>query len=104
MFTLDEVYKATHKPQASFNFILNPLICRCAWFFVNFTNFNPNFISILSFIFFIGSALFFLKSLFLLGSLCYFIRYVLDHVDGKIARLKKKTSKLGMYLDNGSGY
>lgn len=104
MFTLDDIKKVTHRPQARFDFILNPLTLRIVWVFVNFTNFNPNFISILSFVFFIASALFFLKSFFLLGSLCYLIRYILDRVDGKMARLKNKTSKMGMCLDNYTGY
>lgn len=103
-FTLKDMYGATHVPRPMFNFLLNPVICRVAWFFVNFTNFSPNFVTLLSFIFVIGSAFFFFKGLFLFGSLCYLARYILDYVDGKIARLKKKSSKFGAYFDNGTGY
>lgn len=104
MFTLKQIKNATHTPQASFNLILNPLIYRFSWIFINFTNFSPNFITFLSVIFFVASAYFFLKSMFLLGAICYFMRYLLDHVDGKVARLKKKSSKFGTFFDNCSGY
>ena len=104
MFTLDDIDKAGHKSPPYFNIILNPLINRLAWLIINFTNFSPNFVTILSFVFLIGSAVFFFKGLFLFGSLCYLMRYILDYIDGKVARLKNKSSKLGMYLDNVTGY
>lgn len=74
-----------------------------------FSNINPNIISWISFMFAVISGLFFyfsspeleLENYFLFGaSLFVFLNGLFDAIDGKVAKLTKKTSKRGDFLDH----
>lgn len=79
-------------PQDIFTFILVNLGC------------SPNFVTTLSFISFIASAFFFYNKLFIYGAIFYAIRFILDGVDGRIARMKKMETKFGAVYDSASSY
>lgn len=82
--------------------ILKPLVYRLVWLYANYTKFTPNQITITSFIFGLLSAYFFLQGTkinLIIGALLFEVSYILDCVDGRIARLKALESKIGGYLD-----
>jgi CDP-diacylglycerol--glycerol-3-phosphate 3-phosphatidyltransferase len=62
--------------------------------------FEPNQVTILSFILGIISALFLSQSMFIIGLVILFVSEVLDCADGDLARIKKKVSKKGEFLDS----
>lgn len=81
---------------------LNPLVYRLTWIFANYTRFTPNQITIISFIVGILSAYSFLYGIWpymLIGALLFEFSYIIDCIDGRIARLKRLESRFGAYLD-----
>jgi len=62
--------------------------------------FEPNQVTILSLILSIISAFFLSQSMFITGLIILFISEILDCADGDLARIKKKVSKKGEFLDS----
>ena len=62
--------------------------------------FEPNQVTIFSFILGIISALFLSQSMFIVGLIVLFVSEVLDCADGDLARMKKKVSKRGEFMDS----
>ena len=63
-------------------------------------NLEPNQVTLISFILGILSGFIFYYRMFLLGLVVLFISEILDCADGDLARLKKKVSKKGEFLDS----
>jgi CDP-diacylglycerol--glycerol-3-phosphate 3-phosphatidyltransferase len=63
-------------------------------------NFEPNQVTVLSLVLGIISALLLSQSMFLIGLIILFLSEVLDCADGDLARMKKKVSKKGEFLDS----
>jgi len=63
-------------------------------------NIDPNLITLSSFFIAVVSVLFFIKHQYIIGFILLHISIILDFVDGSYARLKKRTSKSGEFLDN----
>lgn len=83
--------------------VLRPIVLRVTWLFSNYSNFTPNQITFISFIFGVGSAISFLQgtvSFLILGAFLFEISYIFDCVDGRIARLKGQSSMFGRYLES----
>lgn len=82
--------------------VLRPFVYKMVYIFANYTRLTPNHITILSFMIGMISAYYFLKgtSLYLIiGALLFELSYIIDRIDGRIARLKRQQSKFGAYLD-----
>ncbi len=82
--------------------VLNPFVYRLTWIFANYTRFTPNQITIVSFILGILSAYFFLYGTWpymIVGAFLFELSYIIDCIDGRIARLKRLESRFGAYLD-----
>ena len=62
--------------------------------------FEPNQVTLLSFTLGVLSGVIFYYRIFLLGLIVLFISEILDCADGDLARLKKKVSKRGEFLDS----
>lgn len=62
--------------------------------------FEPNQVTLLSFILGILSGFIFYYRMFILGLIVLFISEILDCADGDLARMKKKASKKGEFLDS----
>lgn len=62
--------------------------------------FEPNQVTLLSFILGILSGVIFYYRMFILGLVVLFISEILDCADGDLARLKKRVSKKGEYMDS----
>lgn len=82
--------------------IVNPISIICAYIFSIF-KIKPNHVTILALIFGLYALYNFLNSFFVLGALILNFAYLLDCIDGHLARLYKTTSKKGQYLDDISG-
>ncbi len=63
-------------------------------------NFEPNHVTILSFILGIISAFVLSQSMFIIGLIILFASEVLDCADGDLARIKKRVSKKGELMDS----
>lgn len=102
-YTYNEVENIPESGESWWEYIfLKPIINRLVWLFANYTNFTPNQITIIAFIFGLLSAYSFLNGKWyylIIGSLLFEFSFILDYVDGKIARLKGMKSVFGAYLD-----
>ena len=81
---------------------LNPFVYRLTWIIANYTRVTPNQITFMSFILGILSAYSFLYGTWhymVLGAFLFEFSYILDCIDGRIARLKGLESRFGAYID-----
>jgi phosphatidylglycerophosphate synthase len=102
-FTLDDV-RATYKKRDAWwtVFLVDPLAARIIVPVANRTKVTPNQVSLTSFVVGLLAAAAFWQGdhpALVVGALLYHISFVLDCVDGKIARLKGTGSVFGMWLD-----
>lgn len=80
-----------------------PLANRLVVLVCNYTELTPNQVTAGSSVLRLLSALCFLGGSrlgLIAGALCYYLAYVIDCVDGPVARLKGKTSAFGRYFDH----
>jgi phosphatidylglycerophosphate synthase len=80
-----------------------PLANRLVVLACNYTELTPNQITAISSVFRLLSVFFFLGGSrwgLVAGAICYYLAYVIDCVDGPVARLKGKTSVFGRYFDH----
>lgn len=107
-YTLQQVRAASKPVDAWFTVLfIDPIAQRIVWLLANFTSIGPNMITILSLIFWLGAA-----ALYCQGSpasvataaIIFLAGFMLDCVDGKLARLKGSASSLGGQLDQLGGY
>jgi len=85
------------------SFAVLPLANRMVIWVANHTELTPNQITLVSCLFRIASAVFFFvgEPLSLVsGATCFHLAYLIDCVDGPIARLKGKSSVFGRYFDH----
>jgi phosphatidylglycerophosphate synthase len=102
-FTLDDVKQTYKRKDAWWTVLLvDPVASRLALPIANHTGITPNQVSFVSFLVGLGSAAAFAQgnhAMLALGALLYHVSFVLDCIDGKIARLKGTGSPFGMWLD-----
>jgi phosphatidylglycerophosphate synthase len=102
-FSLEDI-RATYKWRDAWwtVYLVDPLASRLMLPLVNHTRITPNQVSSLSFVSGALAALSFLQgdhAWLVLGAALYHVSFVLDCIDGKIARLKGTGSVFGMWLD-----
>ncbi|WP_051713249.1 CDP-alcohol phosphatidyltransferase family protein [Spirillospora albida] len=102
-FSLDDV-RATRKDKDAWWTVLlvDPVAVRVAWLLANWTRATPNQITVAAFGLGLGAAAAFWQGTsgwLMIGALLYHLGFVLDCVDGKIARLKGSGSLFGVWLD-----
>ncbi len=94
------VKKSFHNQEPWFNVLFLKIITiPLTYLIVNFTKITPNIISVLSLIFGILSAYFYFSGNVLLGGIIYFISYIFDAIDGKVARIIKTGKPYGEWMD-----
>ncbi|MDR6225882.1 CDP-alcohol phosphatidyltransferase family protein [Desmospora profundinema] len=103
-FTLEDVREVGYKKKDAWwtVFLVDPIASRMIVPIANYTNLTPNQISLFAFILGIGSAVSFYMGSYeflVLGALLYHFSFILDCIDGKIARLKGTGTIFGMWLD-----
>jgi phosphatidylglycerophosphate synthase len=102
-FTLEDV-RATYKRRDAWwtVFLVDPLAARIVLPLANRTNVTPNQVSLAAFVVGLLAAAAFWQGHYaalVVGALLYHVSFVLDCVDGKIARLKGTGSVFGMWVD-----
>ncbi|MEV4888086.1 CDP-alcohol phosphatidyltransferase family protein [Nonomuraea sp. NPDC055795] len=103
-FTLTEVRERTYKPRDAWwtVFLVDPLAGRLVVAAANRTSITPNQVTWAAFALGLGSAACFVMggwSWLAAGAVLYHLSFVLDCVDGKIARLKGTGTVFGGWLD-----
>lgn len=103
-FTLADVRDQTYKPRDSWwtVWLVDPLASRLVKATANRTNITPNQLTVAALILgLLSAACFFLGDWYwlLAGALLFHLSFVLDCMDGKIARLKGNGSVFGSWLD-----
>jgi phosphatidylglycerophosphate synthase len=102
-FTLKQVNEKLVLRSWWASFGVLPLANRLVVLVCNFTELTPNQITAVSSFFRLLSAVCFLGGSrwgLVAGALSYYLAYVIDCVDGPVARLKGKTSTFGRYFDH----
>ncbi len=99
-FTIDDV-KAVRKPRDSWwtVFLVDPLACRLTLFIANRTAVTPNGVTRLSILLGLASAACFGVRELAAGAALFYLSFVVDCVDGKLARLKGTGTPFGLWLD-----
>ncbi|WP_343046149.1 CDP-alcohol phosphatidyltransferase family protein [Nonomuraea typhae] len=99
-FTLDEVKRLTYKPRDAWwtVFLVDPVAGRLV-VAAGRTSITPNQVTWAAFVLGLGSAACFLMGELVAGAVLYHLSFVLDCVDGKIARLKGTGTVFGGWLD-----
>ncbi|MFC4077474.1 CDP-alcohol phosphatidyltransferase family protein [Salinithrix halophila] len=103
-YTLEEVKERTYKKRDAWwtVVLVDPVASRLVVPVANHTRITPNQISVLAFLVGIFSAYFFYlgdPTSLVTGAVLYHISFILDCMDGKVARLKGNGSVFGMWLD-----
>lgn len=99
-YSLDDV-RATRKRRDSWwtVFMVDPVACRVALFVANRTEITPNALTRFSLILGMVSAGSFAANHLMLGAVLFYVSFMIDCVDGKIARLKGTGTPFGLWLD-----
>ena len=99
-YSYNLIKKSFHFQEPWINvFLLKHITVPLVYLMVNYTKITPNFISILSISFGVYSAYCYFTGDLVLGGLMYFISYIFDATDGKVARITKKGKSYGAWLD-----
>ncbi|SFS75589.1 CDP-alcohol phosphatidyltransferase family protein [Marininema halotolerans] len=102
-YTLEEVKSAYKKKDAWWTVLLvDPVASRLVIPTANYTNITPNQLSIFSFILGLSAVYCFYLgdyAALVTGAILYHISFIVDCMDGKIARLKGTGSSFGVLLD-----
>lgn len=102
-YSIKQLYLVTKKTNSiSAVLWVDPISIRITLWIANHTLLTPNIITALSFIFGIISAIFFFRGNYrelIIGAIFLQLSFLLDSVDGKLARLTKQESEWGRRLD-----
>ncbi|GAA3841745.1 hypothetical protein GCM10022226_75300 [Sphaerisporangium flaviroseum] len=79
--------------------MVDPVACRVALFVANRTEITPNALTRFSLILGMASAACFAANSLMLGAALFYVSFMVDCVDGKIARLKGTGTPFGLWLD-----
>jgi phosphatidylglycerophosphate synthase len=77
-----------------------PVANKLILYFTNNKKLTPNQITSIALILRFMTMLLFFNDYFIIGAISYYIAYVLDCVDGPVARLTDQTSEFGRYFDH----
>ncbi|MEU8383074.1 CDP-alcohol phosphatidyltransferase family protein [Streptosporangium sp. NPDC048865] len=99
-YSLDDVH-ATRKRKDSWwtVFLVDPVACRLTLLVANHTSITPNGLTRFSLILGMCSAICFASGRLAAGALLFYVSFMVDCMDGKIARLKGTGTAFGLWLD-----
>lgn len=99
-YTYSQIKDSFHAREAWINvFFFKHITVPLTYLLVNYTKITPNIISFISLCLGLTSAFFYFKGTLLLAGIIYFISYVFDAVDGKVARITKVGKPYGAWFD-----
>ncbi|MDP9862956.1 MULTISPECIES: CDP-alcohol phosphatidyltransferase family protein [Streptosporangium] len=99
-YSLNDVH-ATRKRRDSWwtVFVVDPVACRLTLLVANHTAMTPNGLTRLSLVLGMGSAVCFALGQLVAGAALFYVSFMVDCMDGKIARLKATGTAFGLWLD-----
>ncbi|MER7207188.1 CDP-alcohol phosphatidyltransferase family protein [Streptosporangium sp. NPDC000239] len=99
-YSLNDVH-ATRKRKDSWwtVFLVDPVACRLTLAVANRTDVTPNGLTRLSLLLGLGSAVCFALGQVVAGAALFYVSFMVDCMDGKIARLKGTGTPFGLWLD-----
>ncbi|MEV8633381.1 CDP-alcohol phosphatidyltransferase family protein [Streptosporangium sp. NPDC051023] len=99
-YSLNDVH-ATRKRKDSWwtVFLVDPVACRLTLLVANHTDVTPNGLTRLSLLLGLGSAACFAFGQLVAGAALFYVSFMVDCMDGKIARLKETGTAFGLWLD-----
>ncbi|MER6943511.1 CDP-alcohol phosphatidyltransferase family protein [Nonomuraea sp. NPDC000554] len=99
-YSLQDVY-ATRKRRDSWwtVYFVDPVACRAALLVANRTRITPNALTVFSLVLGMVSAVCFAMNRLPAGATMFYLSFMIDCVDGKIARLKGTGTPFGLWLD-----
>ncbi|BCD60570.1 MULTISPECIES: CDP-alcohol phosphatidyltransferase family protein [unclassified Nitratiruptor] len=93
---IEQVFKQRNWWDLIINLKISSIITQ---YLANKTTITPNQVTLLSFIVAIFAGVAFWKEYYILGAFLYQFSYILDIVDGALARVTHQTSKFGAFFD-----
>lgn len=99
-YSLDDVYETRKRRDSWWTvYFVDPVACRVALPVANRTKITPNGLTVFSLVLGAVSALCFATNHLIAGAVVFYLSFMIDCVDGKIARLKGTGTPFGLWLD-----
>ncbi|NJP93354.1 CDP-alcohol phosphatidyltransferase family protein [Nonomuraea sp. FMUSA5-5] len=99
-YSLDDVYETRKRRDSWWTvYFVDPVACRVALPVANRTRMTPNGLTVLSLVLGMVSAACFASNQLIAGAAFFYLSFMIDCVDGKIARLKGTGTPFGLWLD-----
>ncbi|MEU7859549.1 CDP-alcohol phosphatidyltransferase family protein [Nonomuraea sp. NPDC049141] len=99
-YSLDDVYSTRKRRDSWWTvYFVDPVACRAALLVANRTRLTPNQLTVLSLVLGMVSATFFAMDRLAAGAAMFYLSFMVDCLDGKIARLKGSGTPFGLWLD-----
>ncbi|GAA3718367.1 hypothetical protein GCM10022224_100130 [Nonomuraea antimicrobica] len=99
-YSLDDVYETRKRRDSWWTvYFVDPVACRVTLPVANHTRLTPNGLTVLSLVLGTASAAFFAANQLIAGACFFYLSFMIDCVDGKIARLKGTGTPFGLWLD-----
>ncbi|MBF8187637.1 CDP-alcohol phosphatidyltransferase family protein [Nonomuraea sp. K274] len=99
-YSLDDVYETRKRRDSWWTvYFVDPVACRVALPVANRTRLTPNSLTVLSLVLGMASAVCFGTNQLVAGACVFYLSFMIDCVDGKIARLKGTGTPFGLWLD-----
>ncbi|GGT24123.1 CDP-alcohol phosphatidyltransferase family protein [Nonomuraea spiralis] len=99
-YSLDDVYETRKRRDSWWTvYFVDPVACRVALPVANRTRMTPNGLTVFSLVLGMVSATCFALDHLVAGALMFYLSFMVDCVDGKIARLKGTGTPFGLWLD-----
>src|SRR5688500_14431507 len=96
-YSLDDVYETRKRRDSWWTvYFVDPVACRVALPVANHTQLTPNGLTVLSLVLGVVSAACFAANQLAAGALVFYLSFMIDCVDGKIARLKGTGTPFGL--------
>lgn len=99
-YSLDDVFETRKRRDSWWTvYFVDPVACRVALPIANHTQLTPNGLTVLSLVLGAMSATCFALNHHVAGAVVFYLSFMIDCVDGKIARLKGTGTPFGLWLD-----
>ncbi|MGW0802027.1 CDP-alcohol phosphatidyltransferase family protein [Nonomuraea sp. NPDC002799] len=99
-YSLDDVHETRKRRDSWWTvYFVDPVACRVALPVANHTRLTPNGLTVFSLVLGMMSAAFFAVNMLIAGACVFYLSFMIDCVDGKIARLKGTGTPFGLWLD-----
>jgi hypothetical protein len=99
-YSLDDVYETRKRRDSWWTvYFVDPVACRVALPVANRTRMTPNGLTVFSLVLGMVSAACFAMDRLVAGAFMFYLSFMIDCVDGKIARLKGTGTPFGLWLD-----